>query len=164
MTLNTWGHRIYPHIYSLLGNMWCLLRTKVTKYEWLSPRRPNHVCPGEGYKQIQSFRSLGWVLPYLGISAVTTSVLGIFNPVGSLFYTSTRSDWPLISAEKNRFVPIPFSSRDTRTKDKVGLFFLKMYYLTDLTHLYKFSPWFSIQLTPVFIDFRPFWPLIFTKP
>ncbi len=27
-------------------------------------------------------------------------VLGIFNPIGSLFYTSTRSDWPPLSSEK----------------------------------------------------------------
>ncbi len=29
-----------------------------------------------------------------------TPVFGIFNPIGSLFYTSSRSDWPPFSAEK----------------------------------------------------------------
>ncbi len=51
----------------------------------------------------------------------------IFNPIVSLFYTSTRSDWRPFSVEKNRFVSITFSSRDTWTY--VGLFFhTKMYY------------------------------------
>ncbi len=29
-----------------------------------------------------------------------TPVLGTFNPIGSLFYTSTQSDWSPLSAEK----------------------------------------------------------------
>ncbi len=29
-----------------------------------------------------------------------TPLLGIFNPIGSLFYTSAQSDWPPLSAEK----------------------------------------------------------------
>ncbi len=44
-----------------------------------------------------------------------TPVLGIFNPSESLFYTSTQSDWPPLSAEKNHFVSITLSSRDTKT-------------------------------------------------
>ncbi len=30
-------------------------------------------------------------------------------------------------------------------------------------NLYKFSPWFSIQLTPFFIDFKSCWPPHFYK-
>ncbi len=48
-------------------------------------------------------------------SAVMTPVFEIFDPIWSIFYTSTQSDWPPFSAEKNRFVSITFSSRDTRT-------------------------------------------------
>ncbi len=29
-----------------------------------------------------------------------TPVLGIYNPIGSLFYTATQSDWPPLYAEK----------------------------------------------------------------
>ncbi len=30
-----------------------------------------------------------------------TPVFEIFDPIGSLCYTSSQSDWPLLSAEKN---------------------------------------------------------------
>ncbi len=43
----------------------------------------------------------------------------------SLFYGSTRSDWPSLSAEKHQFVSITFSSMDT---------FTKLYYLTVFKH------------------------------
>ncbi len=60
-----------------------------------------------------------WVLQYLGIVGRFRGDdprFGGFNPIGSLFYTSTQSDWPSLSAEKNRLVSITFSSKDTRTK------------------------------------------------
>ncbi len=37
----------------------------------------------------------GWVLPYLGMVGRFSGddpILGIFNPIGSLFYTSPQSD------------------------------------------------------------------------
>ncbi len=55
-------------------------------------------------------------LPYLGGSAVMTPVSEIVKPSGSLFYASTRSDWPFVSAENNQFDSITFSSRDTWTQ------------------------------------------------
>ncbi len=84
-----------------------------------------------------------WVLLYLGMvggSAVMPLVLGIFISIGSLFYTSTHSDWPPLSAEKiglslSHLVPEILGS-------KVCLFFHQN------VLLFQFLSWFSIQLTP----------------
>ncbi len=67
--------------------------------------------------------------------------------------------------QKNQFVSITFSSRYLDLN--LVKFFIKMYYCiycNFLSILYQFSPWFSIQLTPFFINLISFWPLIFTKP
>ncbi len=48
---------------------------------------------------------------------------------------------------------------------KLGLIFKKNVLFNHfLSILYQFSPWFSIQLTPSFIELRSFWPLFFSKP
>ncbi len=58
------------------------------------------------------------VLPYLGIvGRFRGDVCEIFDPIDSLFDTPSQSDWPPLSAEKNRFVNITFCST-------------KMYYLS----------------------------------
>ncbi len=64
----------------------------------------------------------------------------IFNLIGSLFYTSTQSDWSSISVEKiglsldlSQLVPDILGP-------KVGLIFTKMYYLTDLKHFVSIFP------------------------
>ncbi len=67
---------------------------------------------------VKSLAPGGGVLPYLGMVGRFRGddpVFGISNPIGSLFYTSAQSDWPPLSAEKNQFVSITFSSRDTGT-------------------------------------------------
>ncbi len=90
---------------------------------------------------------------------MTTPVFGIFHLIGSLFYTPTQFDWPLLSAEKiglslSHIVPEILGL-------KVGLIFPKMYYLTDFKHFISiffliFNPidplfhWFYIFLTPHF--------------
>ncbi len=79
----------------------------------------------------------------------------IFYPIWSLFYALSWSEWPLLSAEKNglslsHLVPEILGP-------KVGQIFTKMY-LSVLSILYQFSPWFSIQLIPFFTDIRSFWP------
>ncbi len=42
-----------------------------------------------------------------------TPVFEIFNLIGSRFYVSSQSDGTPLSAEKNWFVSITFSCRDT---------------------------------------------------
>ncbi len=97
------------------------------------------------------------------ISVVMTLIFEIFDLIESLFYASEWPDWPPLSTEKNGLVSITFSSKDTCTQFWTN-FSPTCIILQFLSILYKFSPWFSIQLTPFFIDLRSFWPLIFTKP
>ncbi len=74
-----------------------------------------------------------------------TPVFEIFDLIGSIFYTSTQSDWPPFSAEKiglslSHLVPEILGP-------KIGGIFSKMYYLTDLKHFVSIS-----------LHFRSNWP------
>ncbi len=104
----------------------------------------------------------GRVLPYLGkvgkFCGEDPSFYEIFYLIGSLFYASSRSDWPLSTA-KNWFVSITFTIFLEILGPKVGLIFYQNVFKI-LSILYQFSHWFSIQLTPFFNDLRFFWPLI----
>ncbi len=87
----------------------------------------------------------GWVvLLYLGMggkdrgSAMITPVLVIFTPIGSLFHTSTQSNWPSLSAEKiglslSHLVP------DT-LGPKVGLILNQNVFLPDFKHFVSILP------------------------
>ncbi len=59
----------------------------------------------------------GRLLPYLGMLGrffvVMTPVFEIFDLTGFLFYASSWSDWPSLSAEKIILSLITFRSRDT---------------------------------------------------
>ncbi len=81
---------------------------------------------------------LGWVLPYLDMVERFRGddpILGIFNEIGSLFYTSTQSDWLPSFCRKNRVISITFTSRDTRT---LLQFSTQIYYLTYFNILLNF--------------------------
>ncbi len=96
--------------------------------------------------------------PILGLgrgSAVMTPVFEIFNPIGSIFYNSTQSDW-VIGLSLSHLVP-------EKLGPKVGVIFTKMYYLTDFKHFVSIFPSFSIQLTPFSISFKFFDPSFLQK-
>ncbi len=78
---------------------------------WLNTNR-KHVCwlcgvPGAGETPILEG---GRAVPHDWPPILTFS-----DPVGSSLYGSTRSHWPKLSAENNRFVSIPVSSKDKCT-------------------------------------------------
>ncbi len=109
---------------------------------------------------------LGLVLPYLsmvGGSAVMTPILGIFNPIGSQFYTATWPNWSPLCAEKinlflSHLVPEIQGSKVGLTVHQNVLF--NRFFAFCINFLIDFrSNW------PIFfIDFKSVWPLIFTKP
>ncbi len=85
-----------------------------------------------------------------GGSTVMTPVLGIFNPIGSLFKPQHDSGDHLflqtkISLSISHLVP------EIQTP-KVGLLFTKMYYLTDFKHFVSIFSLFSIHLTPFLLN------------
>ncbi len=100
-----------------------------------------------------------WVLPYLGMVGRCRGddpCFGVFNPMGSLFYTSALSDWPPLSAEKIGWSPSHLVPEILG--HKIDLCFIKMYYLTDLKYfVWIFSMIFN-PIEPLFIDFKSFWP------
>ncbi len=81
-------------------------------------------------------------------------VLGMFYLTGSLFYGSSWSDWPPLFAEKFGLTP-SYLVLETL----IDLIFHQNVLFKFLCILYKFS----IQLTPLFINLRSFWPIISTK-
>ncbi len=82
-----------------------------------------------------------------------TPILGIFYLIGSLFYTSTQSDWPPLSAEKISLSP------------KVGLILHQnVYYLTDFKHFVSIYALIFNPIDPLLYLFKYTWPLIFRKP
>ncbi len=79
------------------------------------------------------------------IPAVGTPILGhgrevqqwwplfwVFNPIGSLFYTPTQSDWPPLSAEKIGLSPSHLVPEILRPK--VGLIFHQNVLVNSLKH------------------------------
>ncbi len=98
-----------------------------------------------------------------GTSALLTPVFDIFRSHWVPFLCPTRSDWPPLSAEKNQFVYITFTSRNNLSQN--WSYFSQISVIWPFWNiLYQFYPWFSILLTPFFTVLRSFWPLIFTKP
>ncbi len=89
-----------------------------------------------------------------------TPIMGIINPSRFLFYTSTQSNWPPLSAEK---ITLSLSHLVPEILGPKISFFTKMYYLTDFKHFVNIFSLIFNPIYPLFIDFRSFWPLIFTK-
>ncbi len=91
-----------------------------------------------------------------------TPVFEIFDPIGSIFYTSTQSNWPHFSAEKiglslSHLVPEILGP-------KVGVIFHQnVLFNRFFKHFISIFPSFSIQLTPFSINLKVFVPSFLQK-